>query len=425
MNHLLLIDASGFVHRAYHAGAKRYRSDGLPTWAIEGFLGLMWRLLGAAAADAPTHVAAVFDAPGKTFRHDLFCGYKTNRPARAAELSAQMPFMRHAAEAMGMAQIERKGYEADDLLATLAARAGKAGMRVTIVSSDKDMLQLVVAGAVEIVDPVAHARLTEADVRSSRKFGVAPARVPEVQALAGDAVDNIPGIAGIGLKTAAALIRNFQDVEGVVKAARGRSPILSAAQRRVLKDALPDLQLYRKLATLRRNVPLRLDLETLRVRPIERAHLDDFLKVLEASGRIESILGLDPQLARAVEPDPLPLAWWRRELEKPGQQPPDEPQAGFYKRRLVRGGPWVGARIWREPEIDFVTEKPGGRDILQCEVGDRRSDPLAEWPRLCSHPIPEAEYRHRTATAKWTKDYAPHEPEARPDQPINWNRVPL
>ena len=390
IEHLLLMDASGFAFRAFHSQNPRYReSDGEPTGAIEVFMGLTWRMLGAAQADPPTMGAAVFDAPGKNFRHALFPAYKANRdPSRRVELDKQFPIMRAAAEVLGLTSVECSGFEADDVIATLAHRARRAGIRTTIVSSDKDFSQCVDDGKIEIVDPLAKKRALTADVIA--KFGVPPAQVPDVQALAGDIIDGIPGIPGCGLKTAAALVRRFGGLEQVLKHAdECRFPQVRAQ----LKRRADEARLYLKLTTLRRNVPIKIKFEDLRLKPVVRSHLIEILRALEAEGRAESIFGLDPQMLRAVDKVKSPLEWWREELAAPGQRLPDLPQCGFYMRRLIKGGAFVPARIWRDPEYDLVTDTPTGREILRCELGTRAVDPMAEWVRLSAQPISEAEYR--------------------------------
>ena len=420
MQHILLIDASGYAHRAYHTGANQFRaSDGLPTWAITGFMAMVWRLLGAVQADPPTLAAAVFDAPEKTFRHKLFPEYKNNRPARDMELTVQMPYLRHAAETLGITPLEMSGYEADDVIATLATRARKAGIRATIVSSDKDFCQLVVDGQVEIVDPLSRQRVLEADVRNAKKFGVEPKLVPDVQALAGDSVDNIPGLDGIGLKTAAGLIRRFGSIEGVLKGANSRSEYLSASIRQCLKKDGGRLALYRKLATLRCRVPLKVELESLKLEPVMRSHLEDFLKLLEASNKLTEIFALDVKMDRIVAPLENPFEWWEDELIAPGQRVPELPQCGFYRRKLVKGGPWVAARIWRDPEQDYETGKPTGQDVLRCMVGTERRDPVAEWGRLCNQPIKREDYSYEIADADHAKKWRPGDPKANPRKPIN------
>lgn len=427
-SHLLLLDASGFAHRAFHTGGNQFRSDGLPTYAITGFMALMWKLLGAARADQPTHACACFDAPGKTFRHKLFKDYKNNRPARTQELAAQWPFMHHAAEAMGVRPLDLAGYEADDLVATLATRAVKAGMRVTIVSSDKDFCQLVKDGEVEIVDPVQHVRILEADVRSEKKFGVPPSLVPDFQALAGDPVDNIPGIDGIGQKAAARYVRLFGTIEGVVGATTSRPGYFTPMVRTRLRESLPQLKLYRKLATLKRDVPLLTPLDGLILRPIIRDHVEKMLVTLEAKGRFDAIFAGEPKFDRVVEALPSPeeaLEWWAEELKAPGQRIPDGPQCGFYERRLVKGGPRVPARIWRDPELDPVTGEPTSREVLRCQVGTKRADAVTEWGRLAMRPITKAKYEFEIADGAWCRMHAPHDPKACPEKVVDLTKVPV
>lgn len=423
--HLMLIDASGFAHRAYHVGGAQFRSDGLPTWAVTGFLAMMWRLLGAAQADAPTHCACVFDAPGKTFRHTLFPAYKNNRPARDQELAAQLPYMRIAAEAMGLTPVECSGYEADDVIATLATDALARGIRCTIVSSDKDFAQLVRDDCVEIIDPVARVRIRETDVRGV-KFGVEPHQVPEFQALAGDAVDNIPGIDGIGPREAARLVNLFGPVENVVSGVRAKAWHFTPLQRQRLRGALDDLVLYRKLATLDRNVPLGLSWDELAVKPILRGHVDKILTVLEAKGRFDAIFAGVPVLARVVEPlgDRDALEWWREELAAAGQSLPDEPQCGLYMGRLGKGCPLVPARIWREVERDPLNQEPTGREFLRCEIGGRPADAVLEWSRLARMPVDEAKFAFESADAAWCRKHAPDLPKAAPDRPIDIRKMP-
>lgn len=388
--HLILVDASGFAFRAYYAFPPRYREkDGEPTGAIEGFMSMVWNMNGATAADRPTMAAAVFDAPGLTFRQKLCPDYKGNRdPARRSELDKQLPLMRPVANVLGLTPIEKLGFEADDVIATLACAAATRGIRVTIVSSDKDFGQLVVDGVIEIVDPMLKVRRRAADVE--KKFGVPPRLVPDVQALAGDTVDNIKGVPGIGLKMASELVRKFGSLEGVLEnASKCRRPMARAQLKRHADTA----RLCLKLTTLDRNVPLPgLKFSDLKVRPIVRSELVEIVKSIGAGARIEALFGLDPQNQRVVARMKDPLEWWREELICKGQKLPDEPQCGFYQRRLFKGGDFVPARIWREPEYDIGRDTQTGRDILQCEVGGKPRDPLAEWPRLSMDPIPRATF---------------------------------
>lgn len=428
--HLLLLDASGFAYRAYHSGANPvYRqSDGQPIGAILGFMGMVWRLLGAAQADQPTHGAAVFDPPGKTFRHRLFPAYKADRPhARTLELLNQFQIMRHASEVLGLRAVEAEGFEADDVIATLADWAVAAGWRVTIVSSDKDMAQLVRDGAVEIVDPVTKKRILEADVR--KRFGVPPKLVPEVQALCGDAVDGIPGVDGIGMKKAGALIRHFGSLKALMEAVSTRRHFdIEPAARVALRRAAEATSLYRRLATLRRTVPVKIELDALGLRPIEKSHVMALLKALEAEPRFEAMFESgQPKLQRFVEPvsDRDAYAWWREELRASGQVIPEEPQCGFYRRRMVRGGVFVPVRIWREADIDFDTgAATAGRQRLLCMVGSELRDPVAEWGYVATQPIKEAEYRFEVADGEWAKRFAPKDPKANPRKPVDLLAVP-
>lgn len=428
--HLLLIDASGFAHRAFHAFPNSWRSDGLPTGAIIGFMSIIWRMIGAAEADKPTHAVAIFDHASKTFRHRLYPQYKANRDASRAkqmELAEQLPLMREGARILGLGVAEFKGYEADDVIATLARRAAAIGMRSSIVSSDKDFCQLVKDDVCEIVDPLSKKRILEADVRDPKKFGVAPEQVPDVQALCGDTVDNIPGVPHIGLLKAAGLIRRFGSLDALLKDLdKGHGFMTTPAVRAALKRERKNIPLYRKLATLKTNVPIKFEWSDFEVKPVVRAHLVEIMKALEALPKLDLIFGGGPTyLQRPAQPTADPYAWWRRELHRPGQKIPEAPQAGWYQRRLVKGGVWVPARIYRMPEVDFVTEQPTGRDVVLCDVGGERRDPLDEWSKLCTQPIKEETFKFLMAKADYAKKYSPTDPEASPTTPTNWDTCPL
>lgn len=420
--HLLLVDASGFAHRAYHALSPVYREkDGEPIGAILGFLEIGWRLLGEVAVDQPTHAAAVFDYPGKTFRHDLDPAYKANRPpARRAELSKQMPIMHSAAEVLGMQAIEKQGFEADDIIATLAVRAMRDGMRVTIVSSDKDFGQLVVDGKIEIFDPLQKRRMREADILE--KMGVIPKQVPHVQALWGDAVDNIIGVDGIGKERGAGLVRAFGGIEGVIENAKScRWP---GVRNQLVRKAVQDrIRLNFKLATLRRTVKLDADPMALVMQPVLKGHLQALLKALGASHYMEALFALDPQMVRLVPSEAAPWAWWEEELKYPGQRLPEMPQAGFYQRTLIKGGPMVPASIWREPETDEAG-KPTGMDLLRCEVGGRARDPFAEWVRLSMKPIKRSAAQYEQAMIAYDRVHRPDSPRANPTKKIDLTKQP-
>lgn len=442
--HLLLIDSSGFAYRAFHAGAKnfpRYRDDGMPTGAVLGFLEIIYRMLGAASADPASHVVAVFDAPGRTFRHDLFPAYKGNRGERDPELSLQLPVMRDAARALGLAVLEAEGFEADDLIATMARRGVEAGLRVTIVSSDKDFGQCVRNGHVEIVDPVANKRTLEKDV--VEKFGVRPALVPDVQALSGDPVDNIPGVEGIGRDTAAKLIRKLGDLDAVIAEAKKKTGYrLKGGQRLAILKAGNSIFTYRALAALDACVDLKVNfppMEDLAARPIVRSHLDELLRALQAGDRFRRVFDR-PKSVPICEVVPRhpgdPLDWHRKALVEFAKKlksstyritlpAPDTPQCGWYKRRLIQGGPWVPAKIWREQAIDFATDKPGSFDNLHCQVGDTPRNASDAWGWLLNAPITREDYEFMMARREWAKKYAPTEPEANEDKPTDWLKVPI
>ena len=208
---LHLIDGSAYIFRAYHALPPLTRkSDGLPIGAVAGFCNMLWSQLTANKGnEGPTHIACIFDYSSKTFRDDIYDKYKANRPELPEDLKPQFPLTREATRAFGVACYEQENYEADDIIATLARQAVEAGGEVTIISSDKDLMQLVGNG-VEMLDAMKNKRIGVEQVEE--KFGVKPDRVIDVQALAGDSVDNVPGAPGIGIKTAALLINEFGDL---------------------------------------------------------------------------------------------------------------------------------------------------------------------------------------------------------------------
>ncbi|MFV2038058.1 MAG: 5'-3' exonuclease H3TH domain-containing protein, partial [Paracoccaceae bacterium] len=217
-HHLHLIDGSAFIFRAYHALPPLTRkSDGLPIGAVSGFCNMLFKTIeDARGDDAPTHVAVIFDHSGKTFRNEIYDQYKAHRPPAPEDLVPQFPLTRDATRAFNIACIEVPGFEADDIIATLACQARDAGGRVTIISSDKDMMQLVGDG-VQMLDVMKNKRIDRDGVLE--KFGVGPERVVDVQALAGDSADNVPGAPGIGIKTAALLINEYGDLDSLLERA--------------------------------------------------------------------------------------------------------------------------------------------------------------------------------------------------------------
>ncbi|WP_417726899.1 DNA polymerase I [Roseovarius sp.] len=288
--HLHLIDGSSFIFRAYHALPPLTRkSDGLPIGAVAGFCNMLQRYVeGNNGSDAPTHVAVIFDKGSHTFRNDLYPDYKANREAMPEDLRPQIPLTREATRAFNIACEEIEGFEADDIIATLACQARDLGGRVTIISSDKDLMQLVGDG-VEMLDAMKN-RLIDVDgVRE--KFGVAPDRVVDVQALAGDSVDNVPGAPGIGIKTAALLINEFGSLEELLDRA---GEIKQPKRRETLIEKRAQIEMSKRLVQLDCNTPLGFTLDDLEVRDPNPELLLGFLAEMEfrtLSKRIADALG--------------------------------------------------------------------------------------------------------------------------------------
>ena len=266
--HLILIDGSGFIFRAFHALPPMNRPDGTPVNAVFGFTNMLARLL---KDHAGTHFAVIFDAGRITFRNRLYDKYKAQRPPPPPELIPQFALVRDATEAFGVPAIELADWEADDLIASYARAATAAGGSATIVSSDKDLMQLIRSG-VGMLDPIKQKPIGAAEV--VEKFGIPPEKLIEAQALMGDSVDNVPGVPGIGPKTAAQLITEFGDLEGVLKAA----PSMKAGKRRdLLIEHAENARISRKLVTLCEDVPLPQPLEALVVRELDRDKLASWL----------------------------------------------------------------------------------------------------------------------------------------------------
>ena len=217
-DHVFLVDGSGYIFRAFHALPPLTRpSDGIPVGAVHGFCAMLWKLLRETkASESPTHIAVVFDASRESFRNEIYEAYKANRPPPPDELIPQFPLIRDAVKAFNVACVEQEGFEADDLIATYAREVVDAGGDVTIVSSDKDLMQLLRPGVV-MLDAMKAKKLGREEVME--KFGVPPDKVVDVQALAGDSTDNVPGVPGIGVKTAAELINEYGDLDTLLERA--------------------------------------------------------------------------------------------------------------------------------------------------------------------------------------------------------------
>ncbi len=299
--HLHLIDGSAFIFRAYHALPPLTRkSDGLPVGAVSGFVNMLQRYVEANnGADAATHVAVIFDKGSHTFRNDMYDQYKANRDEMPEDLRPQIPLTRTATKAFNIACEEVEGFEADDIIATLSHHARDAGGRVTIVSSDKDLMQLVGDG-VEMLDPMKNKRIDSDGV--VEKFGVGPERVVDVQALAGDSVDNVPGAPGIGIKTAALLINEYGDLESLLDRAE---EIKQPKRRQTLIDHRAQIELSKKLVQLDCGMTLEFGLDDLEVKEPDADVLMGFLTEMEfrtVTKRIADKLGIEAPVIETAAP---------------------------------------------------------------------------------------------------------------------------
>ncbi|MWD28518.1 DNA polymerase I [Aquicoccus sp. SCR17] len=299
--HLHLIDGSAFIFRAYHALPPLTRkSDGMPIGAVAGFCNMLQKYVeDHAGPDAPTHVAVIFDKGSHTFRNEMYDQYKANRDAMPEDLRPQIPLTREATVAFNIACKEMEHYEADDMIATLACQAREAGGRVTIISSDKDLMQLVGDG-VEMLDAMKNKRIDRDGV--FEKFGVWPDRVVDVQALAGDSVDNVPGAPGIGIKTAALLINEFGSLEELLDRAE---EIKQPKRRQTLIEKREQIELSKRLVQLDCDTPLDFTLDDLEVKDPDPDRLLSFLAEMEfrtLSKRIADALKVEAPVIEETAP---------------------------------------------------------------------------------------------------------------------------
>src|SRR4051794_9633545 len=276
-DHVFLVDGSSYIFRAYHALPPLNRkSDGLQVNAVLGFCNMLWKLLrDMKPEEQPTHLAVIFDKSERTFRNELYADYKAHRPDAPADLIPQFPLIREAVRAFDIPCLEMLGFEADDLIATYARQACAVGADVTIVSSDKDLMQLV-NDCVIMYDTMKDKKIGVAEV--IEKFGVPPEKVIEVQALIGDSSDNVPGVPGIGVKTAAQLIGEFGDLETLLSRA---GEIKQQKRRESLIEHAEKARLSKKLVTLDDRVALDVPLADLAVHEPDYKHLIAFLKAME------------------------------------------------------------------------------------------------------------------------------------------------
>lgn len=307
-DHLFLVDGSGFIFRAFHALPPLTRkSDGLPVGAVSGFCNMLWKLLTDArdtnVGVTPTHFAVIFDYSSKTFRKELYPQYKANRSAPPEELVPQFGLIRQATRAFNLPCIETEGFEADDLIATYARQAEAIGADVTIISSDKDLMQLVTP-TVHMYDSMKDKQIGIPDV--IEKWGVPPEKMIDLQSLTGDSTDNVPGVPGIGPKTAAQLLEEFGDLDTLL----ARASEIKQVKRRENIIANTDLvRLSRQLVTLKTDVPLDMPLEALVLEKQDGPKLVGFLKTMEfttLTRRVADACGCD---ASAIDPAPVTVEW--------------------------------------------------------------------------------------------------------------------
>ncbi|WP_145596818.1 DNA polymerase I [Candidatus Pelagibacter sp. FZCC0015] len=296
-DHFYLIDGSGYIFRAYYALPPLTRkSDGLPTGAVSGFCSMLFKLLEDSKSDnnlqKPTHFAVIFDSARKTFRNEIYSDYKANRSEAPDDLAPQFEYIRKSVLAFNLPSVDLPNYEADDLIATYVDQILKKGAKVTIVSSDKDLMQLYKKG-VRIFDPMKNKFITEDDVL--KKFGVDASKVIDVQSLAGDSSDNVPGVPGIGVKTAAELINKYGTLENLLKSA---NEIKQNKRRETLIENKDKALISKKLVTLDHNSPVDRELSEFKLQNIDKDKLYKFLREMEFNRLLSSAISAygEPEL---------------------------------------------------------------------------------------------------------------------------------
>ncbi|MDC3036517.1 DNA polymerase I [Candidatus Pelagibacter sp.] len=290
-DHFYLVDGSGYIFRAYYALPPLTRkSDGLPTGAVSGFCSMLFKLLEDSKSkenlQKPTHFAVIFDSARKTFRNEIYSEYKANRAEAPDDLAPQFEYIRKSVSAFNLPSVDLINYEADDLIATYVDMILKYGAKVTIISSDKDLMQLYKKD-VRIFDPMKNKFISEEDVKN--KFGVDSTKVIDVQALAGDSSDNVPGVPGIGVKTAAELINEYGNLETLLKSAH---KIKQNKRRETLIENKDKAIISKKLVTLKHDAPIRVDLKDLKLKEIDKEKLYTFLREMEFNRLLSSAISI-------------------------------------------------------------------------------------------------------------------------------------
>ncbi len=300
-DHFYLIDGSGYIFRAYYALPPLTRkSDGLPTGAVSGFCSMLFKLLEDSKSNdnlqKPTHFAVIFDSARKTFRNDIYSDYKANRSEAPDDLAPQFEYIRRSVLAFNLPSVDLTNYEADDLIATYVEQILKAGAKVTIVSSDKDLMQLY-RKDVRIFDPMKNKFINQEDV--IKKFGVDASKVVDVQALAGDSSDNVPGVPGIGIKTAAELINKYGTLEKLLKLTH---EIKQNKRRETLTENKDKALISKKLVTLKHDAPVNIQLSDFKLKEINKDKLYEFLREMEFNRLLSSVISTygEPSLHKSI-----------------------------------------------------------------------------------------------------------------------------
>ncbi len=299
-DHFYLVDGSGYIFRAYYALPPLSRkSDGLPTGAVSGFSNMLFKLLEDSRSDdsenKPTHFAVIFDSARKNFRNEIYKDYKANRSDPPDDLAPQFEYIRKAVEAFNVPSVEQLNYEADDLIATYAKQIINAGAKVTVISSDKDLMQLV-SKNIRLYDPMKSKVIGEKEVHE--KFGVKPTQVIDVQSLAGDSSDNIPGVPGIGVKTAAELINKYKNLETLLKKAE---EIPQKKRKQTIIENKESALISKKLVTLKDDVPVKDKIENFIIKEIKKDKLYNFLREMEFNRLLSQAIGFYGETGKKIE----------------------------------------------------------------------------------------------------------------------------
>ncbi|HET7593986.1 MAG TPA: DNA polymerase I [Stellaceae bacterium] len=395
--HVYLVDGSGYIFRAYHALPALTRGDGTPIGAALGYANMLYKLIQETDAD---HLAVVFDASGTSFRNRIYGEYKAHRPEPPDDLVPQFKIVRGITDAFNVCCIELDDYEADDLIATYARHAAAQGATVTIVSSDKDLMQLVGDG-IAMLDPIKQRPIGAAEVRE--KFGVGPERVVDVQALCGDSVDNVPGVPGIGVKTAAELITTYGDLENLLAHA---PEIKQPKRRQALIDFAEQARISKRLVILDDKVPLPVPLEELAVKPLDRDKVTAFLR---SQGFKTLLARVETNLGKAAGNGAAPASTATVQAGPMAAVAPPPPDLGKVERRydlvqdLTDLDAWIKAAYDKGVvAVDTATTSTNGADAelvgiaLAIEPGEACYVPLA----------------HRAAAAQGALDLAGATPAA-------------